>query len=63
MTGTRMSAALMEMLLRTLREATAARLAACAEPDAVTADLVERLRRLDRMLAAPGTPTPPDPVD
>ncbi|MBF5032431.1 MULTISPECIES: hypothetical protein [unclassified Micromonospora] len=57
------SAELREYLTSELREAGAAAVRAGADPDAVTADLKERLRRINEMLAAAEEATHPDPAD
>ncbi|MEV0005822.1 hypothetical protein AB0H28_26555 [Micromonospora sp. NPDC050980] len=54
---------LREYLASELREAASAAVRAGATPDAVTADLEERLRRLRLMLADLTEATDPGPVD
>ncbi|WP_428966183.1 hypothetical protein [Micromonospora fluostatini] len=54
---------LREYLASELRAAGTAAVRAGADPDAVTADLQERLRRVNRMLAALDTPAEPDPAE
>jgi hypothetical protein len=54
---------LRDHLTSELRAARTAAIRAGADPDAVTADLEERLRRVDLMLAALDEPTDPAPAD
>ncbi len=54
---------LREYLASELRAARVAAIRARANPDAVTADLKERLRRVNLMLAALEKPTDPDSAD
>jgi Flp pilus assembly protein TadB len=54
---------LREYLASELRAATSAAIRAGADPDAVTADLQERLRRVQLMLAGLEKPTEPEPAD
>ncbi|SCE68791.1 hypothetical protein GA0074696_0236 [Micromonospora purpureochromogenes] len=54
---------LREYLASELREATSAAIRAGADPDAVTADLAERLRRVRLMLAGLEETADPGPAD
>lgn len=57
------SAELREYLASELRAAKTAAVRAGADPDAVTVDLEERLRRVNLMLAALDEPTGPGSAD
>ncbi|MFI6232719.1 hypothetical protein ACIBD9_04045 [Micromonospora sp. NPDC050784] len=54
---------LRDYLASELRAAGSAAIGAGADPDAVTADLAERLHRINLMLAALEEPTNPDSAD